>query len=184
MTEAEEADLQALGSDLAAAAQSPWEPACVARAFGSPRPCTVVFSMQTWIDLSRENSPLLLGALPETLDELEAAMDCFGLAADTLTPEEMADVARVLLRTVNEAFAMSLPMQPPKVGEPLADEGFGGWLPIFAGLIRQCGFDRLGALACPVGQAFSIFAASRHNEGWRTAGTPYALRDVATLEGA
>ena len=44
-------DLRRLGEELAGALQSPWEPACIARAFSTPAEGELALTMQRWIDL-------------------------------------------------------------------------------------------------------------------------------------
>ena len=177
-------ELNGLSTEMAETLQSPWEPACVARAFRTPREGDLVFTMQGWIDLDALRSVLLCGGLPATLDDLRAAAAVFGLDVEALTPEEGADVARAMRRAVEDAFAMSLQMAQPHA-EPGAEEpdGFGAWLPLFACLVTQCGLGPEDALALPVGRAYALVAAHRRNQGWRAAGTEYALRELAETEG-
>lgn len=173
-------ELNGLSSEIAGAMQSPWEPACVARAFRAPGAGSVVFTMEGWIGLEAIRSPLLQGGLPADVEELAAAAAIFGLGIDDLTPEEAVDLASAMRRAVSEAFAMSLRMEQPAVETDAAAEpdGFGAWLPLYACLVTQCGLSRAEARACPVGEAYALTAAHRRNQGWRVAGTPYALRHM------
>ena len=174
MSPAEENDLLAMGADLAAAAASPWQPGCIAAAFATPRKATLVLTMQRWIDLDAAHSPLLLGALPETTEDLSAALEVFELEWDEAA--HTALVAGLMLRACELAFATTLRMAPEGGGAQGADDGFGDWLPLFGCLITQCGLSPEAALGLRVDQAFALVAAMRRNEGWRVAGTPYALR--------
>lgn len=180
MTATEEQDLRALSADLAAAENSPWQPRCLARAFATPGPGDVVFTMQTWIDLDAASSPLLTGGLPETEEELHAAVDAFACGPVDLSAEEAVGLTLMIREAIEEAFALSLPMTPPgDGGESLSlSGGFGDWLPIYAALIAQLGLSRAEARLTPVGEAFALLSANKRNQGWSTAGATYAQRDV------
>lgn len=173
-------ELQALSREIAAGAQSAWEPRCVARAFGSAArdgSAPLRLTMQGWIDLEDIQSPLLQGEVPGTFDGLSAAAAAFGMSVEEHSPDEAISVAVAMRAAVTRAFSMILPMRPEK-GEPAPSHGFGEWLPILACLIAECGESREAALAYPVEQAFAVIAATRHNQGWREAGEPYASREV------
>ena len=180
MTDSDEEDLRSLGRDLAAAQQSPWEPACIAHAFATPRPFAVCFTMQTWIDLAVFHSPLLLGKGCESLAEYEAAAGVFGLSLDGLEAAAVADVVTAVRREIEEAFAMGLPMRHPGASglSTHTDDGFGAWLPVWAFLVVQCHLSIAEARALPVGQAYALMAAARRNQGWEVAGPTYAWRDL------
>jgi hypothetical protein len=176
--EAEFAEQAALGREIAALEQSPWQPLCLAAAFATPRPGEIVFTLQHWIDLDRARSPLLLGRLPD-LDELREAAPIFGLEVEALTAEEAILVAEALRAAVADSLAMSCGVKPPEVGERLDPDGFGTWLPLLAFLITQAGLGLHEALHLPVRKALPLMAAHRYNQGWRvTEDTPYALRDL------
>jgi hypothetical protein len=181
VTSLEEAELRAMGQDLAAAAQSRWQPACIARAFATPDPDVPVLTMQGWIDLDAARSPLLDGEIPSTADELDAAFAAFGLKRSGLNPEEAAAVVDALMDAVDDAFALALPMSPAGASTSGAaeDDGFGSWLPLFACLVTQCGLLPQFVLALRVDRAFALVAALRRNQGWQPTGTPYALRESA-----
>lgn len=174
-------DLRALGEELAGALRSGWEPACLARAFATPAAGALALTMQQWIDLDALRSPLLQGDLPETAAQLAAAAEIFGLALDDLDPEEAAALGGAMLRACDAAFATALPMRPPQAeaGSEMAD-GFGTWLPLWAFLVSQCGLAPDAASALRVDRAYALMAATRRNQGWECAGTPYALRDAET----
>lgn len=178
-------DLRRLGEELAGALQSPWEPACVARAFSTPAEGELALTLQQWIDLDAIRSPLLEGLLPETAEQLEAAAEIFALALDDLDPDEAAAIGGAMLRACGSAFATALPMRPPQAeaGSEMAD-GFGTWLPMWAFLVSQCGLAPDAANGLRVDRAYALMAATRRNQGWHCAGTPYAMRDAAEKEDA
>ncbi len=179
MTAEETEQLQALGRDLAGATHSAWQPRCIARAFATPTAGNVAFTMQAWIDLDAIKSPLLRGELPENADQLIATALAFGLNLDELEPDEFIDVARGLLRAIQTAFAAALRMDPPQESdEDTSADGFGDWAPLLSFLICEAGLGRSGALTTPVDQAFILLATARRNQGWRVAGTPYAMREA------
>lgn len=180
MTAEEQTAFEAESAQVAGALQSPWEPACIARAFASRSLGTLDFTMQVWIDLEAIRSPLLLGVLPETAEEFACAAAIFGCEIAELSAEEMADLGGAMRRAIAEAFAMNVAMTPPK-SEP-AEGGFGTWLPIFEALLGECGMSRVGALETPVGQAYAILAARRRREGWTAGGEVYAFREAAEPE--
>jgi len=173
-------ELNGLSTEVAAALHSPWEPRCVAQCFRTRGEGDLAFTMQTWIDLEAARSPLLAGELPREMDDLYPALDAFGLAIGGMEPGEVAALATAMLRAVQTAFAMSLAMRQPDAepGEETPD-GFGAWLPLFACLVTQCGLSPAEAKQCDVGEAYALTAAHRRNQGWRAAGTEYALRDLA-----
>ena len=179
MTETEEKNLRSLAADLAGAEQSAWQPRCIARAFATPPEGAPVFTLQTWIDLDAVSSPLLEGRLPETEEELHAAIDAFRCGPVDLSAEEAVGLGLMMREAIEEAFAMSLPMTPPNDagGGPIAG-GFGDWLPIYAALTAQLGLSRADARATPVGEAFALLAADKRNRGWMPAAATYAQRDV------
>lgn len=176
LTTEQEAELRALSAELAARQTSPWQPACIAAAFATPRPGELVLTMQQWIDLEAIRSPLLVGELPQIVD-LEQATVIFGLDLSVLTAEEMLHVAEGMLDAVQDAFAMGCSMRPPEGGEG-SDQGFGSWLPIMAFLVVQGGLSFFEAAALPVRKALPLIAAHRKNEGWQVSDTPYALRHL------
>ena len=181
MTETEEQNLRSLAADLAGAEQSAWQPRCLARAFATPEEGRPVFTMQTWIDLDAASSPLLEGRLPETGEDLDAAVDAFRCGPADLSPDEAVGVGLMMREAIEEAFALSLPMIPPNDGDGGAlslSGGFGDWLPIYAALVAQLGLSRADARATPVGEAFALLAADKRNRGWMPAGATYAQRDV------
>lgn len=181
MTEAEEQALHELGSEVAAALHSPWEPRCVARAFASGAP--LALTMQQWIDLDHARSPLLQDALPATAEELTVAAEIFALDVAEFSPQEAADVAELMLRAVRAAFALALPMRDPGAEKVATeDDGFGTWLPLWAALVTQCGLAPDAALALRVDRAYALLTAHRRNQGWEPAGEPYALRDLVKAE--
>ncbi len=177
MTTEEEAQLRELGKDLAGALHSLWEPACLARAFATPGEGALVFTMQGWIDLDAARSPLLAGGLPETLEEIEAAVDAFRCGPVDLSPDEAEGLGRLMREEIEAAFALGLRMRAPgaETGAE-APDGFGTWLPLWACLVTQCGLAPDAALALRVGRAFALVAGMRRNQGWECAGTTYALR--------
>jgi hypothetical protein len=135
--------------------------------------------MQTWIDLEFSRSPLLEGLIPETVDQFNAALAAFDLGALELTLEETTELGLAMLDEINAAFAMRLGMEPPDRDESThSPSGFGSWLPLLAFLVGQLMMSRKDALDCPVGQAFALLAAHRHNQGWHIAGEPYSLRGL------
>lgn len=177
-------DLRALGEELAGALHSGWEPACLVRAFATPRAGELTLTMQQWMDLEARRSPLLTGRLPETAAELAAAAAVFALAFDGLTAEEAVDCGREMLAACDRAFATALAMRAPRTedGSEMAD-GFGTWLPLWAFLVSQCGLSPRDAGALPVKHAYALMAATRRNQGWQCAGTPYALREIGNEGG-
>jgi hypothetical protein len=182
MTNAELEDLQAMGRDLAAAMQSPWEPACIARAFRTERHDEMHLTMQGWIDLEAPRSPLLAGGLPEDAAQLDDAIRAFkfySFKAEELSPEAAVELAAQMRDAVRAAFATALPMrEPDATAGSDAPDGFGRWLPIFACLAVQCGLGETAALAMRVDRAFALVAGHRRNQGWEAAGTSYVLRDL------
>jgi len=178
MTEDEEQNLRALGDDLAAVAQSPWEPRCIARTFSTPAPDDVVFTMQHWIELERLRSPLLLGKIPERIEDLEVAAAVFGHNAHLLSGTAAADLGEVLRAAIAAQFALALPMRPMEGNAATEPDGFGAWLPLFTFLLKDCHLAPTTARALPVGQAFALFAAAHRDEGWRPAQHTYAQRDT------
>ena len=181
MTETEEQGLRSLAADLAAADQGAWQPRCIARAFALPADGTPVFTMQVWIDLDAASSPLLEGRLPETEEELHAAVDAFRCGPVDLSAEEAVGLGLMMREAIEEAFALSLPMNPPcddGGGTMSLSGGFGDWLPIYAALVAQLGLSRAEARATPVGEAFALLAADKRNRGWMPSGATYAQRDV------
>lgn len=181
MTEIEERELQELSAELAGAMQSPWQPRTVARAFATRAVGEIVFTLQHWIDLDAARSPILTGELPANREETEAMFRVFGL--DLGEPEEAELICAAIEQEIAEAFAAALPMRAEQAAEG-EDDGFGEWAPIFACLVSQCGLGRGEALATPVAQAFVLIATHRANQGWRVAGTPYAVRDVGEEAGS
>jgi hypothetical protein len=181
MTDTEAQDLLSLAADLAAAEQSAWQPRCVARAMAAPEEGRPVFTMQTWIDLDAASSPLLEGRLPETEEDLHAAVDAFRCGPVDLSAEEAVGLGLLMREAIEEAFAMSLPMNPPgddAGGSTSLCNGFGDWLPIYAALIAQLGLSRSDARSIPVAEAYALLAADKRNRGWQPAGATYAQRDV------
>jgi hypothetical protein len=184
MNDEELKDLRELGQEVAGAMQSPWEPACVAKAFASQDSrfsiagnSRLVLTMQVWMDLSAIHSPILLGELPGTGEELEGAAEAFGASAQDLSPAEAMDLACAMRRCVGEAFAMQLPMKRPGAVDDGQEGGFGEWLPIYACLVTEIGIPRGEARAMDVREVFALIAAMRWNQGWSVAGEPYALRE-------
>lgn len=177
MTPAEEQHLRAWSAELAGAEQSPWEPRCVARAFASA-PGALVLTMQGWIDLDAARSPLLSGGLPETVEDLTAAVDAFGLQPFEADPELALAFAQDALDAVNRAFEAQIRMRAAGATGSTLSGGFGDWLPILSCLIAQLGMTRLDALSTPVAQAFAIIAGHRHNQGGIVADATYAQRDA------
>lgn len=179
-------DLRRLGEELAGALHSPWEPACIARAFSTPAEGELALTMQQWIDLDAIRSPLLQGDLPKTAAQLEAAAEIFGLALDDLDPDEAAAIGGAMLRACGTAFATALPMRQPdsqlSTNNSQLSDGFGTWLAMWAFLVSQCGLAPDAACALRVDRAYALMAATRRNQGWECAGTPYALRDAAEKE--
>jgi hypothetical protein len=182
MTETEEQELRETSAEIAAAAQSPWQPACIARAFATPPAGTLALTMQGWIDLEHAHSPLLTGRPLETIAELDVAFAAFGLERTKSTPEEAVLIELAMRTVLAEAFSMALPMRQPDAQVGVAEDGFGSWLPIYTALITQCGLAPQIASALRVDQAFALLAAHRRNQGWEAAGTPYALREIATTD--
>lgn len=191
MTPEDEQDLRDLQSELGAAKSSPWQPRCVARAFGSGTTAgEFVLTMQAWIDLDAVESPFLLGVLPEdserALEDFALALQAFGYGAATpenCDGEELVALGERMVRAIVEAMGMELQLAPPE-GCTLdrTDNGMGKWLPIMACLVSQMGLSLTEARALAVGQAFALIAGHRVNEGWSVAGENYALQDV-TKEG-
>lgn len=181
MTETEEQDLHDLGEEIAGAMSGAWEPACLARAFATPGPDTVDLTMQGWIDLDRARSPLLMGRALETDEQLASSAAAFGLSVEVLNEEEKAECACLIDRAVQRAFATAMPMREPGAQGSAAPDGFGAWLPMFAFLVAECHLAPDVATALRVDQAFALIAAARRNQGWMTAGTPYALREPEGL---
>jgi hypothetical protein len=181
MNDAEENALHELGNELASAMHSAWEPACIARAFASSSLRTFRFTMQTWINLEAIRSPVLQGDLPETALEFQRTLIAFGCAEkEELTADEMIALARDMIETIAEAFAMALPMKPGgDDGGKECAEGFGRWLPIYCALKTQCGFSHVETMALEVAQAFAVIAGLRRNQGWECAGEVYALREAS-----
>lgn len=179
MNAAEEAGLRELAAELAGAEQSAWQPRCIARAFATPGEGELVLTMQGWIDLDRANSPLLEGRLPDSEEELGAAIDAFRCGPIDLAADEAMGLGLMMLEAIEEAFGLSLPMTQPGDGDHLSmSAGFGDWLPILAALIAQLGLSRGDALATPVGQVFALLAADKRNRGWEPSRATYAQRDV------
>lgn len=178
MTEAEHQQLRELSNEIAEIEKSAWQPSCIARAFAPPAGA-FTFTMQVWIALDLARSPLLEYEPLLELTDFEAALKAFGYPVpEELTAAESVILGEDMLAAVREGFSSALRMDPPGESESLDIDGFGPWLPIFTALITQCNHTRLDALACPVAQAFQILAAAKHNLGWRSRGTPYALRDI------
>ena len=141
--------------------------------------------MQAWIELDAERSPLLIGELPETEQQLAAALAAFGHAGPVeLTPEEAAGLALAMREAVNAGFSTMLKMRNPQSPQGATDgsDGFGHWLPLFACLVVQCSLSADEARALPVAQVFALIAAMRYNESWECASEPYAVRDVTEKE--
>lgn len=140
----------------------------------------VVLTMQGWIDLDAARSPLLLGRLPGTEEDLAAAFAVFlpgGLKTSTGT--EVFTLSEIMRDEVRDAFAAALPMQPENAAaDDEGDDGFGDFAPLLACLISQCGLSAAEAMALPVAQAFVLIASHRRNQGWKVAGKKYAFRDL------
>lgn len=177
----ERANLLAMASDLGAAQTSPWEPACIARAFASPRVDELQFTMQAWIDLAAVRSPLLDGKLPANEKEVTEAYAAFGLVLGA-DPDEAYTLIQVMERLIAEGFSAALGMRPEGASEERDNDGFGTWLPLFACLVAQCGIAPSEVRRLKVAEAMMLAAGLRHNQSWRVAGTPYALRDIAGKE--
>lgn len=169
-----------LGEALARALQSPWQPACVARAFASG-PSRLWFTMQRWIDLEAIRSPLLLGEIP-AMDELDAALQVFGETIDGKTPAEAVQLAELVLREIREGFAMAVKVTPPEAGGELGvdESGIGDWLALYACLVTQCRLSHAEVMRMKVGAAYALLVGHRVNRGWRVAGIGYAQRDAVT----
>lgn len=195
MEDAEAERLRELGRELAGALKSPWQPLAIAQAFASRGAGELQLTMQGWIDLEAARSPLLVQGKLETPEQIAAAFRAFDLDFDLAAtiearpgfqtpPDDAVLIIGVMRRVIAEAFAASLPMTPPGPAGEDADpfDGFGDWAPIFACLVAQCGITPAIALRLPVEQAFVLIAAHRHNQGWRTAGVPYALREAEDKE--
>jgi hypothetical protein len=185
MTDAEYEELVELGHAITAAESSRWQPGCIARAFATPPPSQLVLTMQGWIDLDLARSPLLDFKTPESAEQMQDAMNAFGLGdvkATDVEPAKAAALAVEMLDATRAAFSTGLKMTPPRTDarEPaeLSNDGFGAWAPWLACLISQLGERRVDALAMPVAQAGVLIASMRRNQGWEVAGTPYALRDL------
>lgn len=168
---------------LARSERSPWEPRAVARAFAREAVRTfqgqpMRFTLQAWIDLEYALSPLLMLRLPETLEELEAAMMAFDLDLKELTPAEAVEMGELMIAVIGDGFAMRLDMQQPGVAAVPAADGFGAWLPIYSALVKQCGIAPAPALQMEVGHVFALLAAGKANEGWEPVGKPYAWREL------
>lgn len=172
--------LRAMSRDIAEAENNPFQPRCIAAAFAEV-PSRFVLTMQVWINLAHSRSPLLLGRVPETIGELEDALTDFHYSGPTeLDPEEMAQAAEEMLGAVNFGFSTVLAMEPEegKEDRSTAEDGFGSWAPILAALVTQLGLAVREALSLPVAQVYVLLASHRRNQGWRPAGTHYALRDL------
>jgi hypothetical protein len=192
MTKEDEHDLRELQAELVGVEQSPWEPACVARAFCSAAAAVpFVFTLQVWIDLDAAGSPFLLGQMPaaeEAIPRFEEAFLAFGhelTTPEACEPEELILLGEKMLRAIAEGFAMRVKLDPPEGFKAAAgDNGMGDWLPMLACLKSQLGFTLAEARALPVGQAFALIAAHRCNEGWSVNSEKYSTRDVGHGPGA
>jgi hypothetical protein len=181
----EREQLEALQAELLGVSASPWQPRTVARAFARTAPPLFRFTLQTWIDLDSLKSPLLQGAFPDDEDSLQAALAAFDHPVEdvtAMTPDEAANLAELMRDAVQRGFSAALRMRPAEGGAAGTGDGFGAFAPVLACLIVQLGFSRADALRTPVEQAFVLIAAHRSNQGWRPAGTPYALRDLENGE--
>lgn len=192
MNTTEEEHLRQFGADLIRAAESSWQPTCIAQAWRNPVTVSVhdraallpAFTMQTWIDLDATHSSLLAGKEPNLGAELDASLDAFGVARSGLAAGDLAILAVAMVRAVQDAFASALHMQPPP--DPNADrlhteeasDGFGDWLPLLAFLVAQCGLSVDDALDLRVDRALMLMAAVRRNQGWLATGSPYAFREL------
>lgn len=175
----DEAELLAASADLAGAVAGPWQPACIARAFATPLPCTRHLTMQQWIDLDALRSPFLRGEMPADVDAFLAAAEAMHLnVSEHTSPEDIADLHSVILRACAKAFATALPMRRPGATGSHDAAGFGDWLPLYACLVAEIGLDPDRALELRVDRALALIAGLRHNQGCEVAGTPYALREL------
>lgn len=166
--------------ELAAAENSAWQPGCVAQAFASAGASVMQFTMQAWVNLDHGRSPLLRWEVPQSMEEIDAALAAFGHtgSAEDMTPDEAVACVRRMQDAIADGFGMALAMEPRKDGETSPGDGFGTWLPVMARLIADLHMSRHAALGCPVGQAFALLAAWRHNQGWVVRGESYAARDA------
>lgn len=182
MTPEEQASLQQLSQELAAAEQSDWQPRCIARAFAR-QPDEMILTLQGWIDLDLAKSPLLLGELPDgdnLIAQLSDGVDAFGIGPLDVTPEEAVVLAQKMREAVSNAFSTVLRMESPR-GEgdhSLEHEGFGSWVKVLTYLISELGLSRHDALGTPVAQAYALISCRQFIAGWRVGGLSYAQRDV------
>lgn len=170
--------LRVLSRKVAGVERSAFEPACVSRAFGTPRPGEVALTMQGWFDLSRSRSPLLEREAPLTKEDIDAAFAAFELEWVDLTEQELSDAVDGMLLACEDAWSAGLEMTPPKDSGEAGNDGFGDALVTLACLIGQLHVPYGQALRMPVRQAFMLIAAHRRNQGWVVTGTPYAVREM------
>ncbi|HEX8313003.1 MAG TPA: hypothetical protein VF614_16885 [Chthoniobacteraceae bacterium] len=173
-------DLYALSREIAEQEQSPWEPRCVSAMFSTVRQKRFRFTMQAWIDLDAIRSPLLDGAIPRKLEEIDEALSIFGFEVrEELEADEYIALSEEMLEVVNQGFAMSLGMRDPneKESSSARPEHFGNWLPLVACMVTQFKIPYETVLKMKVGEALALVACSRHNQGWESEGTPYKLRE-------
>lgn len=177
-------DLQEFQEELLEAERSPWQPGCVSEAFFSEQ-SPFVLTMQVWTDLEKMKSPFLLAQLPDAenaIEKFEEAFRAFGhweTKPENCDPEELILLGRMMIRSICNAFAMRLRLEPPEGCKSVTgNNGLGNFLPLLACLTSQLGLSVSDALALPVARAYALVAAHRCNEGWSVSGETYANMDV------
>jgi hypothetical protein len=180
---AEIKELLEFGRDISEAMNGKWQPRCISNAFATHAATRFTLTMQAWIDLDAVRSRLLEGGLPATMGELGDALQAFGYRQEVeISAIEAAEMAHEMRAAVDAGFATSLAMSAPEKTETAKGDGFGSWLPIVACLVSQLGISPREVGPLPVAQALALIAATRRNQGWTEAGTPYALRNLASAE--
>ncbi len=195
-----DSDLDAFAEEVAAAAQSPWQPRCIAAAFsvqgGAHRVGRLTLqplTMQGWIDLDAARS-WYLGGTPDPEPGDTARLEQLAQVVSVLAGEPVS-VVELLARKPDEAIALHeaaqailnaatstmLSMRPPverRESHGGGDDGFGVWLIVLGSLIAEVGLTRAEALATPVAQAHALIATVRRANGWRVSGGGYKMKNL------
>jgi hypothetical protein len=184
--------LRNVSRGIAGAMREPWEPKAISHAFArrdhmpEARPR---LTMQGWIDLDAAESPFLVGENPQFVD-LVFALETLGWKAelaeargDEVTAVRAAEITEQIWMTMQESRSTVVAMSAPEQRSGLSDgdDGFGEWGPVMACLLNELHFDYITALGLDRSKAMALMACLRCNQGWKTRGDNYRLREaVAT----